>query len=322
MCGSLLSKFSKSGNKVAPKSDADLEELKPVASKTKSADKTTPSPVNNPDVAWKENFQVEPEMGSSKVRETGSNSEDLSDKHEDPERRALDSAIAILSAQRSTVPNDPATRVMQSGREILEVQIDSTPSSSNTIAYQPASSTRSLLMGETSNAIAFEVVVGYRPTVRPTARVPRRLNKLERQPKISKKQINAKHLAAEERKLRELENIRARASSRAGGIRPHPAEAASKATAQKIAAKQAAADRNRNEMIAIKKQSGIKVSRKKNKIATAQVAAREDLQSAIRRKMDKSKGRKAEQNYQRYTQKNLREERARKVRENVSIAFS
>ena len=176
-------------------------------------------------------------------------------------------------------------------------------------------------MGETSNAIAFEVVVGYRPTVRPTARVPRRLNKLERQPKISKKQINAKHLAAEERKLRELENIRARASSTAGGIRPHPAEAASKATAQKIAAKQAAADRNRNEIIAIKKQSGIKVSRKKNKIATAQVAAREDLQSAIRRKMDKSKGRKAEQNYQRYTQKNLREERARKVRENVSIAF-
>ena len=113
MCGSLLSKFSKSGNKVAPKSDADFEELKPVGSKTKLADKTTPSPVNNPDVTWKGNFQEEPEMGSSTVGETGSISEDLSDKHEDPERRALDSAIAILSAQRSTVPNDPATRVMQ-----------------------------------------------------------------------------------------------------------------------------------------------------------------------------------------------------------------
>lgn len=317
MCGSLLSKFSKCGNKVAPKSEADFEEPNPVGSKTKWAEETTRSPENNPNVAKKENFQGESEIRSSLDRETGSVSEDLSEKQEDAERRALDSAKAILSTQRSTISNDPATRAMQSAKEILEAQMDSTPLGSSTIAYQHASSTRSVFMGETPNAIAFEVLDGYRPTVRPTARVLRRLNKLERQPKPSRKQINAKLLAAEERKLRELENIRTRASSRAGSLKPHPAEAVSKATAKKIAVKQAAADRNRNEMIAIKKQSGIKASRKRNKIATAQVAAREDLQSAIGRKMKKSKDRKAEQNYQRYTQKNLREERARKVRENI-----
>lgn len=321
MCGSLLSKFYQPNNKVVPESETDFAEPKPIGSKTKPAEETACSPVNKPDAVSTENSEKASEMESSENRETASISEDVSEKQEDAEKRALDSAVAILSAQRSTGSSDRTARAMQSAREILEAQTDSAPSSSTTIASQPVSSTRSVLMGETSNAIAFEVLVGHRPTVRPSARVPRRLRKLESLPKPSMKQINAKHLAAEERKIRELENIRARASSRAGRNTPHPAEVASKATAQKIALKQAAAERNRTEMIAIKKQSGVKISRKRNKIAAAQVAAKEDLQSTIGRKIKKSEERKAAQKQQRNIQKSLRDQRVRKVRENVSIIF-
>ena len=333
MCGSLLSKFAGRGNQVAPVDETAFRKPKRVEGKTKLAEETTSicesSPVNKSsrgDLRVKEKTNATSVGNSKEAFETGSfvssgegglqESSPLNEK--DAEARAMDSAKAILSAQRAIDSSDKKMRAVQSAKEILEAQIDSGPSSSTTIASQPASSTRSVLVGETSNAIAFEVLVGHRQTVRPLARVPRRLSKLESQPRASTKQVNAKLLAAEERKLRELENIRARAFSRAGGNRPHPAEAASKATAQKIASKQAAAERNRNEVIAIKKQSGSKSSRKRNKIAVAQASAKEELQSAIGQKMEKVVQRKAAKKQQRDNQKNLREERARKVRENVS----
>lgn len=336
MCGSLLSKFHRSGNRVAPLGETAFTEPKRVRGETKLAEETTSicesSPVNkssSSDLGKQEkseaasmgNLKDIPETGSFPDREAGRLKELSPGNEKDAEARAMDSAVAILSAQGSIESSDRKMKAMQSAREILEAQMESGPSSSTTIASQPVSSTRSVLMGETSNAIAFEVLVGQRPTVRPSARVPRRLRKLESQPRTSTKQVNAKLLAAEERKLRELENIRARASSRAAGSRPHPAEAASKATAQKIASKQAAAEQNRNEAIAKKKQSGSKSLRKRNKIAAAQASAKAELQSAIGQKMEKAAQKKAEKKQQRDHLKNLREERARKVRENVSSLF-
>lgn len=328
MCGSLLSKFHRSGNRVAPVSETAFTEPKRVWGETKLAEETTSicesSPVNkssSSDLGKKEKSDAASMRNLQKDEsetEAGGLQEFSPGHEKDAEARAMDCAVAILSAQGSIDSSDRKMKAIQSAKEILEAQMESGPSSSTTIASQPVSSTRSVLMGETSNAIAFEVLVGQRPTVRPSARVPRRLRKLESQPRTSTKQVNAKLLAAEERKLRELENIRARASSRAGGSRPHPAEAASKATAQKIASKQAAAEKIRNEAIAKKKQSGSKSSRKRNKIAAAQASAKAELQSAIGQKMEKVEQRKTEKKQQRDNQKNLREERARKVRENVS----
>lgn len=335
MCGSLLSKFRRSGNQVVPVDETAFTQPKRVRGKTRLAEESTSicefGPVNKSsssdlekkgksDAASVGNLKDESATESLANREAGRLQELSPGNEKDAEARAMDSAVAILSAQGSMDSSDRKMRAMQSAREILEAQMESEPSSSTTVASQPVSSTRSVLMGETSNAIAFEVLVGHRPTVRPSARVPRRLRKLESQPRASTKQVNAKLLAAEERKLRELENIRARASSRAAG-RPHPAEAASKATAQKIASKQAAAERNRNEVIAKKKQSGSKSSSKRNKIAAAQASAKAELQSAIGQKMEKAVQRKAKKNQQRENQKNLREERTRKVRENVSSVF-
>lgn len=322
MCGSLLSKFLGSGNRVAPVNETAFKVPKRIRGKTKLADESTSicefSPVSDlekkkPDVASTGNLKEESET----EKEAGILPESSPGQENDAEKKALDSAVAILSAQRPTVSSDD--RAMQSAREILEAQMESAgPSSLTTIAYQPVSSTRSVLMAETSNAVAFEVLVEHRPTVRSTVRVPRRLSKLESLPRPSTKQVNAKLLAAEERKLRELEHVRARACSRAGGNRPHPAEAASKATVKKIASKQAAAERNRNEVMAKKKQSGRKSFRKRNKIAAAQESAKAELQSAIESKMERSGQRKAEKKQQQDNQKNVRDEHARKVRDNVS----
>ena len=332
MCGSLLSKFAGRGNQVAPVDESAFRKPKRVPGKTKLADGTTSiresSPMNKSsrsDLGVKEKPNAASVRNSKEAFETegfvnseaGGIQESSPGNEKDAEAKAMDSAAAILSAQRAIGSSDKKVRAMQSAREILDAQIDNGPSSSTTIASQPVSSTRSVLMGETSNAIAFEVLVG-RPTARPLTRVPRRLSKLKSQPRASTKQVNAKLLAAEERKLTELENIRARASSRAGGNRPHPAEAASRATAKKIVSKQAAAERNRNEVIATKKQSGSKSFRKRNKIAAAQASAKEELQSAIGQKMEKAAQRKAAKKQQQENQKNLRAERTRRVRENVS----
>lgn len=335
MCGSLLSKLHKSGNRVVPVDETAFKKPKRVRGATNLADQTTvceSSPVlklSSTDLGKEESDGAsvqnvkgdDEETGSLANREADTLQELTLGNEKDAETRAMDSAVAILSTQRSVDSSEGKMRAIQNAREILEAQIESGPSSSTTIASQPVSSTRSVLMGETSNSIAFEVLVGQRPTVCSSARVPRRLRKLESQPRTTTKQVTSKLLAAEERRLRELEDVRARASSRAGCSRPHPAEASSKATAQKIAFKQAAAEKNRNEAIATKKQSGSKSSRKRNKIAAAQASAKEELQSAIGEKMEKAAQRQAKKKQQQDKQKiqrNLREERARKVRENVS----
>ena len=336
MCGSLLSKFAKGGNQVKSVNESAVRKPKRVQGKTKLAEETTSiresSPVNKssssdlgvkeePNVASVRNSKQAFETESLVNTEAGGIQESSPGNENDAEARAMDSAAAILSAQRPIGSSDKKLRAMQSAREILDAQTDSGPSSSTTIASHAVSSTRSVLMGETSNAIAFEVLVEHRPTARPLTRVPRRLSKLESQPRASTKQVSAKLVAAEERKLRELEKIRARASSRAGSSRPHPAEAASKATAKKIASKQAAAVRNRNEVIATKKQSGSKFLRKRNKIAAAQASAKEELQAAIGQKMEKAMQRKEAKKQQQENQKNLRAQRFRSVRENVSRHF-
>lgn len=85
-------------------------------------------------------------------------------------------------------------------------------SSSNTVATKPFSSARahSILLGKTKSAIAFEVLVGSKrkETVLLSARVPRRLRRLDSPPQLTAEMLAAKQLAAQEKRLKELERVR------------------------------------------------------------------------------------------------------------------
>lgn len=105
-------------------------------------------------------------------------------------------------------------------REKLEAIQGRPSSSSNTVATKPISSTRSILLGKTKSAIAFEVLVGSKckETVLLSARVPRRLRRLDNPPQLTAEVMSAKQLAAREKRLKELERVRdcARACAQTG----------------------------------------------------------------------------------------------------------
>ena len=94
-------------------------------------------------------------------------------------------------------------------------------SSSNTVATKPISSARSILLGKTKRAIAFEVLVGskHKETVLLSARVPRRLRRFDNPPQLTAEVMTAKQLAAQEKRFKELERVRdcARACARPAG---------------------------------------------------------------------------------------------------------
>ena len=83
-------------------------------------------------------------------------------------------------------------------------------------AVQQLSSTDSALPPNVQTAVTFDIPVGDRKTVCPSARVPRRFRKRKVAPEPTLVDVKKKMRAAEERKLKELQRIRECARRRAG----------------------------------------------------------------------------------------------------------
>ena len=186
-------------------------------------------------------------------------------------------------------------------------------------AVQQLSSTDSALPPKVQTAVTFDIPVGDKKTVCPSARVPRRFRKRKVAPEPTLEDVKAKMRAAEERKLKELQRIRECARSRAGVSRPHPAETSAQATAAKITAKQAAAKRKRDEEMEKKKLAGNRASRTRSRIAAAQAFAKRQLQSSIKRKVDEAQQRKEKRQQKIVKQNKLRGKYAKKIKDRVSF---
>ncbi|PFX15962.1 hypothetical protein AWC38_SpisGene19790 [Stylophora pistillata] len=90
--------------------------------------------------------------------------------------------------------------------------------SSDKMPSKPLDSVHSILLSQTKSAIAFKVLTDgeHNDTVVLSARVPRRLRKLDNPPQLTAEMVTAKQLAVQENRLKELERVRncARACSR------------------------------------------------------------------------------------------------------------
>ena len=214
--------------------------------------------------------------------------------------------------------------LLESAREILALQIDGASSSSYTVSGEPLSSTNSLPL-KTKTPVTFDIPACNEKTVCSSARVPARLRKRGKvAPALTLEDFKERMRVAEERKLKELERIQESARSRAGDSRPHPADVSALATKEKIAAKQAAAERKRTEKMENIKQAVTRVSQKISRIAEAKALKKTQLESSIEHKMEKSKERKVndqQKNDRKKKQKQLREEYAKKVKDRVSKIF-
>jgi len=111
-------------------------------------------------------------------------------------------------------PNDP--RLAETAFEILALQAHSNSSSFNTVrAVQPLSSTDSTPSRKVQTAVAFDIPVGDKKTVCPSAKVPRRFRKRKVAPEPTLEDVKEKMRATEERKLKESQRTRECARSRA-----------------------------------------------------------------------------------------------------------
>ena len=330
MCGSLLSKFKSPRNEIHP---ATISFAKPsqAPSQMKLAEE---------DVAWFEDKAFSKDgtqNGESSVQSLAMIPSKSSLKGEcscESDSSSQDEIEAVVRAladkRRDLFPSknyknyrlrvvDRDQQLLETAREILSFQLYGTSSSSNTIrAIQPLSSTASTFPKKLPAAMAFDIPAGNKKTICPPARVPRRFRKRKVAPELTLVEMKEKMRAAEERKLKELECIRESARSRARVSRPHPAEASAQATAAKIAAKQAAAERKHHEEIEKRKQAGNKTSRNRSRIAAAQAFARTQLQSSIQRKEEDTEQRKAKRQLKIDRQNKMRAKYAKKVKERVS----
>ena len=330
MCGSLLSKFKSPSNEIHP---ATISFAKPSQgpSQMKLAkvdverfeEKTFSKDGNQNGESSAHSLAMDPSKSSVEGEcssESDSSTQDeieaavraLADKRRDyfPSKNYRNDQLRVV---------DRDQQLLETAREILSFQLYGTSSSSNTIrAIQPLSSTASTLPKKLPAAVAFDIPAGNKKTVCSPARVPRRFRKRKVAPELTSVEVKEKMRAAEERKLKELERIRESASSRAGVSRPHPAEASARATAAKIAAKQAAADRKRHEEIEKRKQAGNKTSRNRSRIAAAQAFARTQLQSSIQRKKEDTEQRKAKRRLKIDRQNKMRAKYSKKVKNRVS----
>ncbi|KAL9983594.1 hypothetical protein ACROYT_G005790 [Oculina patagonica] len=252
MCGTLLSKFITSGNEIEPTPRTGSLEPKRVPRKTKLIDKRTEVQVSSPVERisdQNEDFEIK---ASDSVRTCTEGSES--------ESKAEERATEIESAKITVQPSADCPReapsvyrptidinkvkevvakdmarlqklevekiVEKFAKEKLMVKekqeaIQGGPSSSsNTVVTKPISSTRSILLGKTKSAIAFEVLVGSKrkETVLLSARVPRRLRRHDNPPQLTAEVMSARQLAAQEKRLKELERVRncARAYAQTG----------------------------------------------------------------------------------------------------------
>lgn len=323
MCGSLLSKFRKTNNKVDPgiiifpEPRQDIRPRKP--SNEDSAchkDRRFWENGAQADVSGIPCSLASPHQSKKLLKNA------IPSECEVNSVRTLDRAKPVLPAINSTnvaslLVAKNSDHLLESAREILAIHGYRTSSSCN--AAQPLTSVN-CTFPEQKTAVAFDIAVTDAKTVYPSARVPLRLRRRGQvAPEITLADVQEKMRAAEERKLKELERIRDCARSRAA--RPHPTDVSAKAIKEKIAAKQAAAERKRKEKMAHKKQAGNRVSQKISRIAQGKVSAKTQLESTIERKMQETEKRKVKQQQKgerKKKHKELREKYAKKVKERVS----
>lgn len=325
MCGSLLSKFRKANNKVDPGIIIFPEPRQDIRPKKPSNED---SACHKDRGFWENGAQADVSETPCSLASPNQSKKLLknaiSSQCEANSVRALDRAKPVLPAINSTNVASPlvarnSDHLLESAREILAIHGYRTSSSCN--AAQPLSSVNST--SEQKTAVAFDIAVTDEKTVYPPARVPLRLRRRGQvAPEITLADVQEKMRAAEERKLKELERIRDCARSRAGNrARQHPADVSAKAIKEKIAAKQAAAEKKRKEKMANRKQAGNRVSQKISRITQGKVSAKTQLESTIERKMQETEKRKVKQQQKgerKKKQKELREKYAKKVKDRVS----
>ena len=316
MCGSLLSKFRKTSNRVDPAINI-FPEPGQDKSEMKIADKDAACYEDRE--FWKDGDQ---EGGSSahsfmiiSSESFGSSESDSSSQSEiEAAMRVVDKPVlhstsgkkVRLSVIESYINQERI--LLESAREILACQGYSVSSSSNTVTAQPLSSSNSNPLGKVKASVAFDIPVCNEKTVCPSARVPWRLRKQGKvAPELTLQEVREKMRAAEERKLKELERIRECARSRAGMTRPHSAELSAQATKEKIAFKQAAAERKRNEEMEKRKEAGNRASRSRDRIAAARAFAEAQQDTSNERKMEKPSERKVKKQQKAKKQKRLPE---------------
>ena len=315
MCGSLLSKFEGPNNAVETEKSI-LGDLKYVKSKKTNA---TGDKIHFEDgELWKAGDSLTDQNQGKKSK--SSNKEPPREKTNE-----LNPAKPVLPAINSGKKTKPIVvrnqeeHLLESAREILGVRANGECLSPNTVAVHPMSSVCSNLPG-IKTAVAFDIPATGEKTVYLPSRVPRRLRKSRKVvPEINLQDMKEKMRAAEERKLKELERIRGCARSRAGIIRPHRADVCAQVTKEKIAAKQAAAEKRRIEEITKRKEGGKKASKGRNRIAEAKAFAKSQLESTIGRKLEETQQRKEKKQKTIDKQKKLKDKYAKKVKERVSI---
>ena len=262
---------------------------------------------------------------SSGFRSKNSFSDDSCRESDDSSQEQLEAAMRALANETISVPpvrgnrNTRLPAIYPNDRRLVETAYGNSSSFNTVSAVQLLSSTDSTLPRKVQTAVAFEIPVGDKKTVCPSARVPRRFRKRKVAPEPTLEEVKEKMRAAEERKLKELQRIRECARSRAGVSRPHPAETSAQATAAKITAKQAAAKRKRDEEMEKKKLAGNRASRTRSRIAAAQAFAKTQLQSAIKRKVDKTEQSKEKRRQNIDKQNKLRGKYAKKIKDRVSF---
>ncbi|KAJ7365065.1 hypothetical protein OS493_007707 [Desmophyllum pertusum] len=334
MCGSLLSKFRGSSNKIDPALNLFPE---PPRAPSEMKFSNEDSACFQDREFWNDGVQ----NGESSAHSLPTFQSKSSLKDEclsESDSSSQDEMEAALRALACTTPRDifPSQnknnknyrlcvidrdqRLLDSAREILAFQTYGASSSSSTArAVQPLSSTnQSTLPGKMQTAVAFDIPTGENKTVCPSVRVPWRLRKRKVAPERTLEDVKEKMRAAEERKVKELERIRECARSRAGASRPHPAETSAQATAVKIAAKQAAADSKRNEETEKRREASNRASRNRSRIAAAQAFAKTRLQSSINRKVEKTEQKKVKHQQKIDRQNKQREKHAKKVKDKVT----
>ena len=267
MCGSLLSKIRKSGNRVTPAPSTGSLEPKRVPMVTKLADELTETRVSSPIervLGQHEDTDIKASESTNKGTESESKAEARATEIESAAAKMMvepstDCPRDILPVCRPTIDINKVKEVVAKDmarlrklevkrmlargkvaetvskeelakenlaketlhkeklakeklmvREKLEVIQGGPSSSTNTVFTKPISPARSILLGKTKSAIAFEVLVGSKrkDTVLLSARVPRRLRRLDNPPQLTAEVMSAKQLAAQEKRVKELERVR------------------------------------------------------------------------------------------------------------------
>lgn len=246
--------------------------------------------------------------------------------------RALNHSKSLLPAINTT-PVTAQKRVqrdlqhlLESAREILGLQANVASSNSNDVTLKSFSSIDSS-KPIIKTTLAFDIPVTKQNTVCPNAIGPLRLRNRRRvAPEKTLEDGQNRIGAAEERKLKELEWVRETATSKTCISRQHPSELCTKATKEKTASKQAAAEKKRKEQIENRKQAGNTVSQKISKIVEAKVLAKTQLRYNIGHAEDETETEKRKEIRQQKSdrkkkQKQLQEKYAKTVKEKVSSSL-